>query len=225
MILNDEKKSINIKTNKQILIETLVLMAITLLFPCTNGVIKSFAQFAPIVYFFVEKHIRNRNWNEVGFKFKNTLIDIKNNWHWIVLDVIGIQFLFVLAGTFLLPNYIVHVKERLPMIVSTSTISAMIITITIATFLEEVVYRSFFQERLSWFIKPTFAILITSIIFGLVHFSKGSLLIVSFDIFGVILDSLIYGIIYNNTKNIFASWCTHYLADVIGVILILILFK
>lgn len=225
MILNDEKKSIHIKTNKRILIETLILMAITLLFPCTNGVIKGFIQFAPIIYFCVEKYIRNRKWSEVGFKFRNTLRDIKDNWYWIALVVIGIDFLFVLVGNFLLPGYIVHVKERLPMVVSTSTTISIVITITIGTFLEEVVYRSCFQERLSWFIRPTYAILLTSIVFGFVHFSRGSLLIVSFDIIGVIIDSIIYGIIYNNTKNIFASWFTHYLADVIGVILILTLFK
>lgn len=220
MIVNDKKNLTCDKTNKQILIEAFLLMAITFLFPSAP-----FAQFAPIVYFFIEKYARNRNWNDVGFKFKNTLKDIKSNWYWIALDVIGIQSLFVLAGTFLLPNYLIHVKERLPMVVSTSTILSMIITITIGTFLEEVVYRSLFQERLCWFIKPTFAILITSIIFGLVHISKGSLLIVSFDIIGVIIDSIIYGIIYNNTKNIFASWFTHFFADIIGMTYILTLIK
>ena len=110
------------------------------------------------------------------------------------------------------------------MIISTSTITSMIITITIGTFLEEVAFRSLFQERLSWFIKPTFAILGSSIMFGFMHFSKGSPLIVSFDIFGIIIDSIVYGIIYNNSKNIFASWITHYLANVVGVILILTLF-
>ena len=110
------------------------------------------------------------------------------------------------------------------MIISTSTITSMIITITIGAFLEEVAFRSLFQERLSWFIKPTFAILLTSIIFGFMHFSKGLPLIVYFDIFGIIIDNMVYGIIYNKTKNIFASWVTHCLANIMAVILILTLF-
>jgi uncharacterized protein len=61
--------------------------------------------------------------------------------------------------------------------------------------------------------------------FGFMHFSKGLQLIVSFDILGIIIDSIIYGIIYNKTKNIFASWVTHYLADIMGVILILTFFR
>lgn len=224
MGLNDEKKPIQVKSNKQILIETMILMTITLLFSFTTGVLKGLAQIAPIVYFLVERRKRNRTWSEVGFKFRNTLIDIKNNWYWIAIVVIGFQLLSIFVGKFLLPDYVSYVKERVPMIISTSTIVSMIITIIIGAFLEEVAFRSLFQERLSWFIKPTFAILITSITFGFMHFSKGLPLIVSFDIFGIIIDSIVYGIIYNKTKNMFASWFTHCLADIMAVILILTLF-
>ncbi|MBX4262858.1 CPBP family intramembrane metalloprotease (plasmid) [Clostridium estertheticum] len=224
MALNGEKKSIQVKSNKQILIETLILMVITFLFSFTTGGLKGLAQIAPIVYFFIERLRRNRTWSEVGFKFRNTLSDIKYNWYWIALVVLGFQLLIILVGKYILPDYIGYVRERVPMIISTSTIISMIITIIIGAFLEEIAFRSLFQERLSWFINPTFSILITSIVFGSMHFSKGLPLIVSFDIFGIIIDSIVYGIIYNKTKNIFASWLTHFLADIIAVILILTLF-
>ena len=179
----------------------MILLTITLLFSFNTGVLKGLAQIAPIVYFLIERRRRNRTWSEVGFKFRNTLRDIKNNWYWVAIVVIGFQLLTIFVGKFLLPDYVDYVKERVPMIISTSTITSMIITITIGTFLEEVAFRSLFQERLSWFIKPTFAILGSSIMFGFMHFSKGSPLIVSFDIFGIIIDSIVYGIIYNNSKN------------------------
>ena len=202
----------------------MILLTITLLFSFTTGVLKGLAQIAPIVYFLIERRRRNRTWSEVGFKFRNTLRDIKNNWYWVAIVVIGFQLLTIFVGKFLLPDYVDYVKERVPMIISTSTITSMIITITIGAFLEEVAFRSLFQERLSWFIKPTFAILLTSIIFGFMHFSKGLPLIVYFDIFGIIIDNMVYGIIYNKTKNIFASWVTHCLANIMAVILILTLF-
>ena len=223
MASDDEKKSINTKSNKQILIETLILMVIMLLLPFTNGVLNSLIQFAPIVYFFTERFIRKRTWREVGFNFRDTLTDIKDNWYFIALDVIVIQLLFVLVGYFILPEFLVHVKERLPMEVSRALIISIIIQLIIGTFIEEIIFRNLYQERLSWFIRPSFAILITSIIFGFVHFSKGSLLIVSVDIFGVMLDSIIYGVIFNRTKNIYASWFTHCLADIIGIIILLTL--
>jgi len=228
MALNADKKSIQVKSNKQIFIETLIIMVISLLFSFTTGGLKGLAQIAPIVYFLIERRRRNRTWSEVGFKFRNTLRDIKNNWYWVLIVVIGFQLLIILVGKFLLPDYIGYVKERVPMVISTSTITStitsMIITIIIGAFLEEIAFRSLFQERLSWFIKPTFSIFVTSIVFGFMHFAKGLPIIVSFDIFGIIIDSIVYGIIYNKTKNIFASWATHCLADIMAVILILILF-
>lgn len=219
MTLNGEKNLIRVKINKQILIETLILIVISLLFYSNTLV-----QLIPVVYFFVERRIRKRTWSEIGFKFRNTFSDIKANWYWIAIIVMGIQILIIIEGKFLFPDYVTHIKERVPMVISISTLPSIIITLTIGTFLEEIIYRSLFQERLSWFIKPKFAIVLTSIIFALVHFSKGSLLIVSFDMLGIFIDSLIYGIIYNKTKNIFASWITHYLADIVGTALLLTFF-
>ncbi len=221
---NNNNKTIQVKFNKQILIEILILMAIILLFSFTTGALNDLASIVSIVYFLIERRIRNRTWSEVGFNFRNTLRDIKNNWYLVTIVSIGFQLLIILIGKFLLPDYIAHVKERVPMIISTSTITSVIITIIIGAFLEELVFRSLFQERLSWFIKPTYAIVVTSIVFGFMHFSKGLPLIVSFDILGIIIDSIVYGIIYNKTKNIFASWFTHCLSDIIAVILTLILF-
>lgn len=221
---NKNKNPIQVKANKQILIEILILMSIILLFSFTTGVLNDLATIVSIAYFLIEGRIRNRTWSEVGFNFRNTLRDIKNNWYLVTIVSIGFQLLIILIGKFLLPDYIAHVKERVPMIISTSTITSIIITIIIGAFLEELIFRSLFQERLSWFIKPTYAIVVTSIVFGFMHFSKGLPLIVSFDIFGIIIDSIVYGIIYNKTKNIFASWFTHCLADIMAVILTLILF-
>jgi membrane protease YdiL (CAAX protease family) len=225
MAIINNKNLLQIQAEKRILIETILVWIISFLFSIvTIGVVSALAQIVPIVYLCIEKYIRNRTWNEIGFKFRNTMSDIKDSWPWIITVVIVFQMLIVLIGKFLLPDFIVHVRERLPMIISPSTIISIIITLSIGTFLEEVIYRGFLQERLSWHIKPIFAMLITSIIFGFMHYSKGSPLIVSFDIFGIIIDSIVYGIIFNKTKNIFASWITHYLADVVGVILILALF-
>ncbi|MEC2345418.1 hypothetical protein P9H28_15150 [Paenibacillus barengoltzii] len=45
------------------------------------------------------------------------------------------------------------------------------------------------QERLSWYVKPYFAIPLTSMIFALMHVSQGSVQIVSIDLISVFLDS------------------------------------
>jgi membrane protease YdiL (CAAX protease family) len=91
--------------------------------------------------------------------------------------------------------------------------------------MEELIFRAFFQERLSWFINIPMAIGISSAVFALLHYSKGSFSIVAFDIFTIFVDSIIYGVIYHRTKNIFASWIPHFLADIIGITLMISLFS
>jgi len=74
--------------------------------------------------------------------------------------------------------------------------------------------------RLNWFIKTPLAIIITSLVFGLFHYSSGNTIIVIFDILSVTLDSLFYGIIFARTKNIYVSWFAHFIADFVGLALI-----
>jgi len=93
--------------------------------------------------------------------------------------------------------------------------------IFIGTFAEEIVYRGFFQERISWFIKPAYAIVFVSIVFGMVHYSSDTISIVVYDTGTIFIDSIIYGIIYNRNKNIYVSWIAHLLADLIGIVLLL----
>jgi membrane protease YdiL (CAAX protease family) len=53
------------------------------------------------------------------------------------------------------------------------------------------VYRSLFQERLSWFIKTPVAIVVVSLIFGLMHWSQGNPVVVIADVAGVVLLILV----------------------------------
>ena len=69
------------------------------------------------------------------------------------------------------------------------------------------------------------ATIISSIVFSFMHYSQGSFTVVAYDIFTIFIDSLIYSVIYHRTKNIFASWIAHYLADIFGVVAMIILFK
>src|SRR5665648_385009 len=98
-----------------------------------------------------------------------------------------------------------------------SQIIPLLTMILFGTFAEEIVYRGFFQERISWFIKPSYAIVLVSIVFGMMHYSSGYIPIVVYDI-GTIF---IVRIIFNRTKNIFASWIGHILVDLVGIVLLL----
>jgi len=213
-----EKKQ---KVGKRLLGETLTVIIITVsLFLIFND-LKAIIPVIPIIYLLIEKRRRHRSWEEIGFNIKTVQVDIKINWLWITLVGVISPLLTFYIGKYYIPGYIEHVKSRLPMDVK--VIIPAIISITIGTFLEEIIFRGFVQGRLEWFIAPVKAIIISSILFAFMHYSDGSIAIVIFDMSGIFIDSILFGIIFTKTKNIFTSWIGHYFSDLIGMICLLFL--
>ena len=209
------------QVDKRLLAETLTAIIITVLLFLIFNNLKAIIPVIPIIYLLIEKRIRHRSWAEIGFNIKTVLIDIKKNWHFITLAGVISPLLTFYIGKYCITGYIEHVKSRLPMDVK--VIIPAIISITIGTFLEEIIFRGFIQGRLQWFIEPVKAIIISSLLFAFMHYSDGSIAIVISDMFGIFIDSILFGIIFTRTKNIFTSWIGHYISDLIGMICLLFL--
>ena len=209
----------NKKVNKRLLSETLLVTAVTILLFLLFNNLKSIIPVIPAIYLLAERRIRHRSWSDIGFKIKNILSDIKMNWYLILLVGVISQFPPCIIGKYCVPEYVNHVKSRLPLDVN--IIIPAILTITTGTFLEEVIFRGFIQGKLEWFTTPFKAIIISSILFALMHYSHGSPTIVALDISGVFIDSILFGIIFTRTKNIFTSWIGHFLSDIFGLVCLL----
>ncbi|OPJ60191.1 CPBP family intramembrane glutamic endopeptidase [Clostridium chromiireducens] len=209
------------QVDKRLLAETLTVIIVTVLLFLIFNNLKAIIPVIPIIYLLIEKRIRHRSWAEIGFNIKTVLIDIKKNWHFITLAGVISPLLTFYIGKYCITGYIEHVKSRLPMDVK--VIIPAIISITIGTFLEEIIFRGFIQGRLQWFIEPVKAIIISSLLFAFMHYSDGSIAIVISDMFGIFIDSILFGIIFTKTKNIFTSWIGHYFSDLIGMICLLFL--
>lgn len=209
------------QVDKRLLTETLAVIITTVsLFLIFNS-LTSIIPLISIIYLLVEKRKRHRSWSDIGFNIKTILSDTRSNWHWILLVGVISPLLTFYIGKHYIPGYIDYVKSRLPMDVE--VIIPAIITVTIGTFLEEIIFRGFVQGRLEWFITPFKAIIISSILFAFMHYSHGSISITALDMSGIFVDGIIFGIIFSRTKNIFASWIGHYLSDVIGIVCLLFL--
>jgi membrane protease YdiL (CAAX protease family) len=104
-------------------------------------------------------------------------------------------------------------------------IGGLLASALILTLMEEVVFRVTIQERLSWFIGTPLAILFATVLFGLVHFVGATGLSPSamLDVLGVMLDGAFFGIIYAKTHNLAVTWFTHYVADAMGVLFLVVL--
>jgi membrane protease YdiL (CAAX protease family) len=204
----------------EILLVIVASLSITLLFPrlAIVGIL------IPVAYLIIERPLRQRAWSESGFHLKSLPQDLLHNLGWVLLVSIGFQALSVFGAYFFLPEYSSHIIARLPFDVHTFDSSVLSILL-VATLGEEIIYRALFQKRLSDFLPVPAAILLSSLVFALMHYAPGPALIVFIDLALIVVDSIVYGIIFARSNNVFASWIAHLLADVVGILFLLIIMK
>jgi membrane protease YdiL (CAAX protease family) len=202
----------------EILLVMAASLAISLLVPSLQIV----AILIPVAYLIVERHLRKRTWSESGFNIKAFPKDLLHNVGWVLLVGVGTQALSVFGSHWLLPGYSAHVMARLPFDAGTFD-SKVFNTLLVVTLGEEIIYRALFQKRLSAFLPVPAAIALSSIVFALMHYAPGPAAIVTTDLALIVVDSVIYGIIFARSNHVFASWAAHFLADVCGMVFLLAL--
>lgn len=207
---------------KSILIETIFVTAITLLGMWFLPAYKTLFALIPLVYLLVERRLRKRSWSELGFKFRTFGVDLRTNWFWFVLVGLISQPLVALLTKFFFPAYLEHVINRLPFN-SREGLFLILPLLAISLVLEELTYRTLIQGRLTPYVGASFAIMIASILFGFAHFSPGIFWIVFLDIGMIIVDSMIYGIIYKRSGNLVVTWLAHFIGDILGLAVLMTL--
>ncbi len=213
----------------------LVLFLITLAVSLLNGqdvfifayiMIASYAVGGPRRY--------GRPWSELGVK-RGFVGDLRRVWHLATLDAVvfqvlppalGIAFLFGHGG-----ELVDHITARLPVDVGSgaglAAVGSLLALALVLTLVEEIVYRATIQEYLSSFVGTPAAILLAAVLFGLAHAvgTSGSPAAVLADIAGVTLDGVFFGLIYAKTHNLLVTWATHYAADVVGLLALVLVYR
>ena len=202
--------------------EILLVMVLSLGITLVAPGLKLIGILIPVVYLIAERHLRGRTWAEIGFNLRSIPAGLWNNIAWILLVGLGFQALFAFGSYFFLPEYAGHIIARVPLDIATLGVS-LFIALGISTLGEEIIYRALFQDRITAFLPPTAAILLSSLVFALMHFSPGSALIVSLDLMSVFIDSTIFGIIFLRSHNVFVAWIAHFLADIVGIVFLLMI--
>lgn len=206
------------KSNR-ILIETVLVMLVAL-----GGMLfvpgaKAIFALLPIAYLLVEARLRRRSWSELGFKFRTLWQDLRAVWVWFVLAAFVSQALTVFWARAYFPEFIEHVRARLPFDDGMSW-AVLLPVLAISILGEELTYRSLFQGRLAPFIGGAASIVVVSLLFGLAHFSPGPAAVLAVDLGLVFVDSILYGVIYARSNNLVLAWAAHLLGDIVGLVLI-----
>jgi uncharacterized protein len=173
-----------------------------------------------ILYLVIESRLRHHSWAENGFKYRDLFSGFRATLGWFLLVAFGSQVLAIYGEHFFLPAVSGHILARVPYDLSTLN-AGIFIFLAVSTFLEELIFRVLFQNRLSSTFSPVVSIGLVSFVFIVAHYTPGPALVVFFDLLGVFIDSLIFGVIFQRTKNVFVVWIAHYIADVVALLMLL----
>ena len=101
-----------------------------------------------IPYFFIENNLQKLNSENAGFKLKSLLGDIKKLW-WLLMAPMVLGILALLISQYLVPDFYMHVVERVKPILTLDKALLLIPQLLILAFAEEITFRAFLQTKLS----------------------------------------------------------------------------
>ena len=206
------------KTNR-ILIETILVTAVTLLGMWFLPAAKTLFALLPVVYLLLERRLRKRTWSELGFSLRTFWADLHANWILFLLLGFIIQPAIALWAKSYFSEYLAHVQARLPFERGIGW-AILLPLLAVSLIGEEMTYRTLIQGRLTPFIGIPAAVGTASILFGLAHFAPGPGLVVLTDVSLIVVDSILYGVMFARRNNLWVVWLAHLLGDIFGLLVL-----
>lgn len=206
------------KTNR-VLLETIVITAITLTGMLFIPSAKLLFALLPVAYLLIERHIRKRTWGDLGFNGRTFGADLRANWVLFVLLGFVIQPVTVLWAKAYFPEFLLHVQARLPFENGIGW-ATLLPLLAVSLLGEEMTYRTLIQGRLAQFIGVPAGIGVASLLFGLAHYAPGPALVVLTDVGLIVVSSLLYGVVFARRNNLWVVWLAHLLGDIFGLLVL-----
>jgi len=205
---------------KRILLETILVTAITLLGMWFVPAAKTLFALLPVAYLLIERRLRHRTWGELGFNLRTFWADLRANWFLFTLTGFIMQPVTALWAKTYFPEYLTHVQARLPF-ESGIGWGVLLPLLAVSLIGEEMTYRTLIQGRLTPFIGIPAAVGVASLLFGLAHFAPGAGLVVLTDIGLIVIDSILYGTMFARRNNLWVVWLAHLLGDIFGLLVLI----
>lgn len=176
-----------------------------------------------IVTFFIIRKKEKEEGNIDALEIKRIPQAFKQKSMWlIILLPVFMNVICYIVAEFALPEFIEHLKNRTGML-SIDQLLLLVLELAIAALGEEIAWRGFFQKQLNKAIPFVPTLVISSFLFSICHLSVGNVIVVIYDILFIFINAIIYGIIFHKTENAWVSWIAHFLANLFGTILFLLL--
>lgn len=175
-----------------------------------------------VVAFFVTRGTNDSKYE--GLNIKTALSQMKSK-KVIILAlipvVIDVTQIFVEKTFF--PEILEHMVARIPFEIDPAKVVPIILELLLVPLGEEIAIRAFYQKQMDKLTGFVPALIISSFIFAIGHFSYGNPAIVAVDLAGVFIDSIFFGLVFKETDNAWCSWISHSLADIVAVVVMMIM--
>jgi len=107
--------------------------------------------------------------------------------------------------------------SNIPQLLQIFPLPGLLVLITVQPIAEEIFFRGFLLEKISWFAGPAVAVVSSAILFGVAHLSYGVL-------YTAVMAAglgLVFGIVVVRTKSLYSSIFAHILVNVTSMVLYL----
>jgi membrane protein len=176
-----------------------------------------------ILFFFVLEYLEKKSHIESGLRFKSFFDDLKKQGViLLVLFPVGSAVATLLIGDMVFKGaFTSHVLGRTNGMLSFDKVPLLMVQIVIAAFGEEMAWRGFFLGKSMRILPFWLCAILSSLLFAIAHISSGSVGLVSYDIFMIFVDSIIYAMIYKKSGNCLISALSHILGNATGILLLM----
>lgn len=175
-----------------------------------------------IIFFFVNKWHQKQSARSSGLNIKSIGRDLRQKgiWFWIIFPVIVNSISIGIALLFL-PEYLEHVLSRTESFLSWNLLFLLIFQLAFFALGEEIAWRAFFQKQMNLMMPIIPALLLSSLLFSFGHIALGIFSVVTYDLFFVFINSLLFGIVFYKTDNAWISAIAHFLTNFSSLIFFL----
>jgi membrane protease YdiL (CAAX protease family) len=177
-------------------------------------------------YLALDLCVRGFSWQSIGIKRQSHWMDLKNCWHLIVLVsvigpiavFVGIQLWFPALHERILERFIIAACQ----LGFCPSLIVLLLMMAVTTILEELVYRAFLQDRLGQHLNRYLAVTLSATLFGYSHWGPppDALPVMLADICLIVLDGIVFGLIYLRSQNLPLTWLTHFGGDLVSLTLL-----
>ena len=137
----------------------------------------------------------------------------------LILIPTAINIILTFIEKSLIPDYFEFLKNRI--FIDSSNTPKMLIELIVLALGEEIALRAFYQKQTTKIVGFVPALIITSIAFTFGHFSYGDPVYMIWDLSGIFVNSIFYGLVFKKTDNAWCSWISHFLANVVAMLLLI----